>query len=821
MERGYKITDETGLLKLSQLIRDGQTFENCYVYLARDLDMASVDSFLPIGYVDFEVVEQGEGGIAKCTLGTAHPFRGFFNGHGHVIDNLVINLSSETVLYAGLFGLTDGAVISNLVLGEGCSVTHTCPNSYAAAGGLIGKSVNTTVENVLVATDVTTEGPHAAGFYGRGAATVRNSTNLGDMTATNSVAGIGGYNEGMTTIENCRNVGTMNGNIAAGIVSRLRGSVTVKNCINNGVINGNEVACGIGGLADRIDGTRKFEDCINYGALNAMAQSAVIGDVCISNPQQDGIDIPAPIVNNCQNLYNAERPVEDPTYEEMTIVCNPRQEVDGVGDGETAYVTTQEAEEFRQEIGVNQNPTGDEIGYSSARIEEVNMRNMVNIKNFEDYPDEDCYKLTDAEGLLELDRLLYNYFTFSTVTIYLAYDIDMSEISGFAPISYDIEHIKQVNGTPKYYFDGTIDGQGEAICNLVMHSTEEPLRFDAEGKVDIENGSIVPEAFVGVGLFGCAGGTYRNLIFDETCRFSYTGNATNPCASALLAKNHGTVEIDNVWNRASVSGGRFVGGLCGRMTNEYVIKNVTNSGDITGASCVGGLIGYDGTGGRIENCRNVGTVSRPGTGTSFHMASAGFVGRARGGIEMLGCINDGNINGAANVGAFLGTIMANSTMEDCINYGTLTAAVVPEAVGVEFATHETALEEDGTTVKLLGNVEARNVLDKAGTQDPTLLYETYLTYFYDPGDGCPGPGTTVTSATVATTEESGQNDTQETALSTEFTTVVVVCPTEKREDNAPKEPYEEPGCSSTVIGSMAVMLLICGAGWMILKKKED
>ena len=72
------------------------------------------------------------GGDAWTAIGTvATPFTGTFNGDGHTISDLTmdVNLSGG----GGLFGVADGAVISNIGLID-CDVTQ----SNNIGGGLVG-----------------------------------------------------------------------------------------------------------------------------------------------------------------------------------------------------------------------------------------------------------------------------------------------------------------------------------------------------------------------------------------------------------------------------------------------------------------------------------------------------------------------------------------------------------------------------------------------------------------------------------------------------------------------------------------------------------
>lgn len=808
--QGYKIYDAAGLVKFSELVNGGQSFAGCNIYLTKDIDMSEVTDFKPIGSMEFTVTGYyANGNIQNCRLGTAHPFSGTFNGHGHVIDNLHISVDASEVLYAGFFGYASNAVLMNFVLGPNCSIEHTTYNDWGAAGAICGRAPSCTFDNIYNAASVETNGPHAAGFFGRGNGTVKNSTNAGDMTAMNSAGGFGGFPDGASTFENCRNTGTICGDQAAGIMCRLRGTFTIKGCINNGRIEGKNYAGALGGLADQDSGSRTFENCINYGEL--VSENGQSGQLSYNNDKAT----PA-TVTNCENKYG----VEEDDYVAPTIVCDPEQAED-VGDPDvTAFVTT--AAPYKPEIGTNTNPTGDEVGYSSARIEEVDTTTIVNIKNFNEYPDESCYKITDVAGFQALDEAIFNWYSFGGATIYLANDIDFSSVQGFTPLSYDIENLKHVNGSVMFYFSGTLDGQGEAICNLKMNSVEKAREYTEEEL----NGQITDytpvvqkdgttkykhkEAVVCVGLFGCAAGTFKNLIIDDSCEFSYNGTVTNMLVASLVAKQIGALNVDNVWNRANVSGGSMVGFVTGRTGGKYEVTNCTNSGNIKGTGCVGGFFGYDGSGGTITNSRNVGNVERITTHTAFQACSAGFVARARGTVTIEGCINNGTISGGGNCGAFLGTVRSNgNVVKDSINYGPITATAEGGLTGISYAAFEYD-QENGEITKTYGSVTPENVSDRTGQQDSTLLYEDYTPDFTEEEDGEIVISTT--EATQATTKKPTKADST-TAATTAKTTAATTAPSTVDED--------DEGCGSTVIGGLAVIMLVSGAALTLFKKKED
>lgn len=837
---GYKINSAEGLVKFSELVNGGETFKGSYIYLTKDIDMADVADFQPIGMYEFEVTqryapddERAPNGVHTASLKTAHPFSGVFNGHGHMIDNLAITVDSREVLYIGLFGYLEGATICNLVIGENCSINTPGYNDWGGVGALCGKSVATTFENVYTAMDVTTVSVHAAAFSGRGHATVRNCTNAGDMTALNSAAGAVGFNEGNTVVENCRNTGAMNASQAAGFVARLRGNVTIKNSINNGTITGTIVAS-MGGLIDQVNGARVFENCVNYGELVAAKEGARVGDFYVKNPTQtvnnQPVDIPDPTVTNCVNNFG----VEEDTYVAPTFVFDPTAAEDTGSSDVTAFVTTEAP--YKPVIGTNENPTGEEIGYSSARIEHVDTTTIWDIKNFEQAPYEDFYKITDVEGFKVLDDQLYNYTTFSDVTIYLANDINFAGVEGFTPISYDIEHVKHVNGSPTFYFSGILDGQGEAICNLVVHSTEKALTFTAEdlnNKVDLDsthkistqkgpNGEELyefKEAMVCVGLFGVTGAiTIKNLIVDETCEFTYSGSATNQNVSTLVAKTTGSITVDNVWTRADLSGARWISAVCSRPSGKYEIKNMTQSGNITGTSCVAGYFSFDGSGGLIENCRNVGDITRLGAADNEFVACAGFVGRARGSVILKNCINNGTITAVGGSAAFLGTIAASNTFENCANYGPLVATAEGGKTGVAFVNQEKGKvnNDDGTTSEILKGTCTINGLEDYSVeelQDPTLMYEVYTPDFTpEAGEELDPPSTTTATTPRVTTKKPDKTTAPTTTADPNATTAPTV-------DDIVDD--EDEGCGSTVIGGLAVIMIVSGAALTLFKKKED
>ena len=126
----YSISSPADLQKLADYIKAGNDTTGIEFVLAEDIDLSSISNWTPIGE------------------NSTNPFKGIFDGNGHVIKNLTINNLSRN--YAGLFGYTDsGAVIKNIGI-EGGFI-----KARASCAGLVGYSTSTNIENCYSTIDVT------------------------------------------------------------------------------------------------------------------------------------------------------------------------------------------------------------------------------------------------------------------------------------------------------------------------------------------------------------------------------------------------------------------------------------------------------------------------------------------------------------------------------------------------------------------------------------------------------------------------------------------------------------------------------------------
>ena len=168
-------------------------------------------------------------------------YEGTFDGDGHTITGLKVDIQSDNIIYAGLFGcLGAGGTIKNVSLTDS---KITCSGNRVSVGGVCGLNDYGTIENCYNTGEVSGTGTSSYGYVSVGGVcgwntgTIENCYNTGDVSGTSEygfayAGGVCGFNGG--TIENCYNTGDVSGTssygtvYAGGVCGRNTG--TIQNC---------------------------------------------------------------------------------------------------------------------------------------------------------------------------------------------------------------------------------------------------------------------------------------------------------------------------------------------------------------------------------------------------------------------------------------------------------------------------------------------------------------------------------------------------------------------------------------------------------------
>ncbi|MCQ2135439.1 MAG: hypothetical protein MJY67_00835, partial [Bacteroidales bacterium] len=214
-------------------------------------------------------------------------FEGTFNGGGHTIKNLEVNISTNQTNFGGFFGATKNAVIKDVNF-EGAKsdfTTSGISSNNVVLGIVVGYAYNTKLNNVHV----------NASFTGKCTSTSTRCVQIGGLVGMITSAGAA-YD---SAIEDCSFSGSMTNDVSAKYsntntvnIAGIAGAVTnggklvlIKNCVNNATINVK------GHRAAGIVSTAFFsyiENCVNKGDIT-ISYSASHPSLSISGTRTGGI----------------------------------------------------------------------------------------------------------------------------------------------------------------------------------------------------------------------------------------------------------------------------------------------------------------------------------------------------------------------------------------------------------------------------------------------------------------------------------------------------------------------------------------------------
>lgn len=652
----YYIDSAAGLKLFSNMVNSSTSgsfnvrFQGKTVYLANDIDMKGVTDFAPIGN-DTGNDLNGTGGY-PC-------FRGTFNGLGYRIKNLHMTSSADGNVNVALFGVIGNAKIINLVLDETCSFTYTGSSVNARVGAIAGR--------ILVTAGDTFDFNDSTGKTV--GCTIQNVQNNATVASGSFAGGIVGSTRVATNasilIQNVSNCGAVEGKTyAAGIIGYMQGRyATLKACVNTGNITSEGNAAGL--LNESYEGDNRslvIDTCYVSGTIKGASMDALVlagrintGYLSISGCNISGVTL----ARNGSVGYR---------YTEGTV---PQSAV-----SITEVVSKSDATEFRIDTPSD-------------------------LKFFADY-------VNRNQGVTDVKACMYGK------TVYLAEDLDLSEITDMAPI-----------GSGGNYFSGTFNGMGHTIRNLVIDAS------DTSGNVYI-------------GLFGLVkGACIKNVVLGDGCSFVYQGDSTEAYVGAVVGKairaGFGQADrnlltgntsanihdafstVQNCYSSATVISNGYAAGIVGYAsgnTNAIPGTNVwgcTNAGEVSAKQFAAGIVGGTDRGIAVVSCRNAGTVtlaegSASGAGAAGILADYNVANDKN--ATVSSCINNGEIKGSGILGGIVAKKSGHkSGIAGCTNYGKLTATLSEATVGEICAVDQ----EASSATEIHGNALKQGTRDSSWT----------------------------------------------------------------------------------------------------------
>lgn len=614
-------------------------------------------------------------------IGTSNnPFKGTFDGQGHTISGLYVNLKKN---YVGLFGCVGkGGTVKNV------NVTDSYVSGTWDVGGICGWNDGGTVENCTSGCTVKGTGNSVGGICGFNdvRSQLKNCHNTGKVSGDSNVGGVCGWNE-YSILQESYNTGEVSGNTYVGGVCGQNHSGTVKRCYNTVEVSGESnvggvCGCNISGAVQEsyntgeVFGNNNFvggvcgqnrgnvKGCYNTGKVTGKSQ---VGGVCggtsstgcyyldTSGTDSQGESKTELQFKNGEVAYLLQKALDD-----AAIAANkPTTQVWG------QKLNTDDYPKLSSDDRVYQTTTCTG-GYSNSENQPLD-HNYVDgicsrcgdLQQAKDVGN-NCYEISNQGQLYWFAKWVNGVSPVTTephpgANAILVYDITLNS----NVLNSDGELNTGANFTPWTLigtntnpFTGTFDGNNKTISGLYINVTADY-----------------------VGLFGCVGngGTVKNVTLAD----SYVSG--NRYVGGICGQNKcGTLQ--NCHNNGKVSGAWYVGGVCGSNTRPLssdppsTIQECYNTGKVSGKDYVGGVCGQNNRA-TVEKSYNTNTVSGGGR-------VGGVCGENNYSGTVNGCYNTGEVSGTGNnVGGVCGYNYDDGTVKGTVENCYYLAGTSANAVG--------------------------------------------------------------------------------------------------------------------------------------------
>ncbi len=508
-EAPYEVSTAEELAAFRDAVNNGADYAGKTVALTADITLS--DAWTPIG-------------------NKSKQFKGTFEGGGHCIKYLNVNINGDGYQYGdsygGLFGyIGTGGTVQNL--GVTGKVSVILPNNDAYAGGIAGRNKGT-IKNCFTTVEVEAWG--------------------GNSYTDSYAGGIAGCNQ--ANISNCYATGEISLALYAGGIagdSDFSNDGTISYCYATGKVNNNQNAAGIAYKQASVT------HCIALNTKGITSSGTIYRVSSIAGTD----NYASPLIDGTWADKGADKPNgADLTDENFINVTGANGAFTGWTDTNWDFTDNTKLPKLK---GFNGTQPADSITRESV------MRKPL------------ITTIASAEDLVAFREAVNNDADYAGKTVTLTADIT---VTGWTT-GIGIKAAQNDNNKP---FLGTFDGQGYTITLEGSASL-----FAVIGKADNlggivqnlgVNATITANANYVGGIVGYSLGTVRNCYTEGaiTNESFYTGG--------IIGENGGTIQ--NCYSTALCTGNNNTGGIVGK--NSGTIQQCYATGAITGESA-GGIAG--------------------------------------------------------------------------------------------------------------------------------------------------------------------------------------------------------------------------------------
>jgi hypothetical protein len=610
----YAICTAGQLKKLAELVNGGNDFGYKTIRLRKDIELNKEEAWTPIG--------EGE---ADNTF----PFRGTFDGNGHVVSGVYIDNSSSCI--KGLFGTVGPrGIIKNL------GVTDSYVKGNCEVGIIAGVNSGTIINSYATGDVEGTQNPSRAGvLVGGNSGEIRNCYANGNAKGISHTGGLVGFNSG----------GTINNSYAA---VKVEGTLNMGGLVGindyGGTISNSYYDKEKSGRNDNGKGIPKTTAEMRAKNTYAGWDFANIWDINSSaNNGMPYLQMFNPIRMSCPNeqsdIWNGSVDIDWYISSENNYTICTAEQLAGL-----AELVNEEIDDFKDKtivLGANI-ILNDITGWKNwdENTEDLNQWVAIGTTEWDFYGTFDGKNHVVSGVYISSTERYKGLFGYSSgiiknLGVTASFVNGSDNVGGLIGIniglvdnSYATGNAKgnwNVGGLVGYNYKGGFIGDSYATGNVEAYGNAGGLYGSVGGLVGSNEGSEIVNSYAtGRAKGDWAIGGLIGTNDKSTVSNSYaTGNVSGGKALGGLAGHSKEASIiENSYAIGNVSGGEeswAIGGLAGWNDNKCVIKNSYAMGNVEGSYAVGGLVGKNGRTdegdlgpGTIENSYAAGKVTGVG-----------------------------------------------------------------------------------------------------------------------------------------------------------------------------------------------------------------